>query len=103
MAFASIKFGKTTVEIPDRHTKWKDCTCKRLLELDDDTQLLQCADCGKYTSAFTYLKGSLGELGILQSQKQSIRAEIDLKHRVLDGIKRDITNSRAKLRRLSKP
>lgn len=98
MAFSKIKCGETTIEIPDRGWDSKKCRKCLNLELHDDTQLLMCKDCGKFSSAYNYLRSHLGDIGISLKKLSSVKSEIILKNRVLEKLKKDERNLKARTR-----
>jgi len=100
MPFAKITFGDTTIEIPDR--KWSDKNCQRCkeFELCDETQLLQCKACGKFSSPYSFLRDHLGRLGLFGSQLRKLKNEIKLKTKILEGLKRDEQNTKARIRNI---
>ena len=102
MAFAKITFGDTTIEIPDR--KWSDKNCQmcKEFELCDETHLLQCKICGKFSSPYNFLHSRLGKLGLLGVQLRRLKAEIKLKSEILERLKRDEQNTRARIRNIKR-
>ena len=97
--FSKITFGETTIEIPDRNWDDKHCTKCLNLELHDDTQLLVCKDCGKFSSAYTYLRNHLGEMGMSLRDLTGIKSEILIKRKVLEKLKRDERNAKSRIRK----
>ena len=93
----SIKFGDQTIDLK----KYRLETCKHQdLTMDDDTQFLECNNCGKMISAYTFLRSKLSDVKILLNEKAHLTTEtVNLSIEVTE-LKRQKRNLKANIAKL---
>jgi hypothetical protein len=75
----------------------------RRMSMDEDTQLLQCKDCQKVISAWTWLRTLAYRDMQIDFKFDELKQKVKEKAAELAKIERQLANAKARLRRLNAP